>query len=311
MRISTLARVSATESVMWTLLPFVDEGELVSLAERCLAADGGLPLAADPAFLRGRWRAAGVLTMQGRDHDGRLVAAGAVRPTTAAGGVTFCGLVDPAARGRGLGTHLLTWGLAPTIPAGQRVTKQVTVETESLTASAERLFAAHGLQQVFAEDVMRIDLARGVPDPLWPAGTELAAWSVPDAARFHRVYEAAFRERPGFPGRTAEQWIAGVTEDDGFRPRWSVLATVPGLGDAGFVTAAVDWIVQVGVAPAARGRGLGGALVTEALRRMRADGATHAWLDVNVDNPAVRLYRKLGFDHRGRRARFRLPEASP
>jgi GNAT superfamily N-acetyltransferase len=73
--------------------------------------------------------------------------------------------------------------------------------------------------------------------------------------------------------------------DDEFRPQWSVPATLPELGDAGFVTAAVDWIVQVGVVPAARRRGVGETIVTEALRRMRADGATQAWLDVNVDNP--------------------------
>jgi GNAT superfamily N-acetyltransferase len=193
---------------------------------------------------------------------------------------------------------LLDWGLA-------RQDQPVMVETESLTAGAEELFAARGLRQVFAEDVMRIDLAGGVPQAVWPAGTELAVWSAAAAARFHAVYEQAFRERPGFPGWTADEWIAEVTEDDEFRPGWSVLATLPGLGDAGFVTAAVDWIVQVGVDPAARGRGLGGALVAEALRRMRADGATHAWLDVNVDNPAVRLYSKLGFEHRGRRARYR------
>jgi mycothiol synthase len=291
-----------TDFVSWASLPFDDDAELASLATRCLATDGGLPLAADPDFLRRRWQAAGIPTIQGRDHDGRLVAAGTVRPTSATGGVTFCGLVDPDARGWGLGTYLITWGL------GQADQQPVTVETESWTAAAEELFAAHGLRQVFAEDVMRIDLADGVPDPVWPAGTELAAWSAADAPRFHAVYAAAFRERPGFPNWAAEEWIADLAEDDEFRPQWSVLATLADLGDAGFVTAAVDWIVQVGVAPAARGRGLGGALVTEALRRMRADGGTHAWLDVNVDNPAVRLYRTLGFEHRGRRARYRLSD---
>ena len=95
-----------------------------------------------------------------------------------------------------------------------------------------------------------------------------------------------------------------VEDDDDFRPGWSVLASVPGVGDAGFVTAALDWIVQVGVTPAARGRGLGAALVREALGRMQAAGATEAWLDVNVDNPARRLYERLGFTDRGRRARF-------
>ena len=297
--------MSLTEAVIWTPSPFDEVSELVALASRCLAVDGGLPLAADPAFLQRRWRIPGIPAIQGRDHDGRLIAAGAVRPTGATGGVTFCGLVDPAARGRGIGSHLLTWGLAQAV----RQEQSVTVETESLTVAGEALFAAHGLRQVFAEDVMRIDLAAGVPDPAWPPGTRLTAWSAADAARFHGVYEAAFRERPGFPGWTAAEWIAEVDEDDEFRPQWSVLATLPELGDAGFVTAAVDWIVQVGVAPAARGRGIGGALVSEALRRMHADGARQAWLDVNVDNSAVRLYRRLGFEHRGRRARYRFPDS--
>ncbi|MEV8507806.1 GNAT family N-acetyltransferase [Actinoplanes sp. NPDC051475] len=179
------------------------------------------------------------------------------------------------------------------------------METESLTAAALQLFVERGLRQVFAEDVLRFDLgARGVPEAGWPDGTTVRGWPDVDAERFFRVYDAAFRERPGFPGWTAEEWIADLADDEDFRPGWSVLASVQGVGDAGFLTAAVGWIVQVGVVPAARGRGLGAALVTEALRRMRSDGAVEAWLDVNVDNPAGQLYRQLGFEDRGRRARF-------
>jgi ribosomal protein S18 acetylase RimI-like enzyme len=314
--------VAVIDAVTWAPLPFEDDADLVALAARCLAADGGLPLAADPAFLRRRWTTPGTLNIQARTGAGLLVAAGALRPGTTGSGATFVGLVDPDGRGRGLGARLLDWGL----DEAARVPGPATVETESLTAEAEALFAARGLRQVFAEDVLRVDLTRAMPDPAvpdqrwpegrppegrppdgrWPEGTTLAVWSAETAARFHRVYEAAFRERPGFPGLPAERWIAETADDDEFRPDWSVLATAPGLGDAGFVTAATDWIVQVGVIPSARGRGIGAALVTEALRRMGADGATHAWLDVNIDNPAVRLYRKLGFEHRGRRARYRF-----
>lgn len=220
-------------------------------------------LAADPAFLGRRWQAAGTSALQGRDRAGRLIAAGALRPVS--GGVAFCGLVDPRARGRGLGAHLLGWGLAEA--AGP-----VTVETESLTAAAAELFAAHGLEQVFAEDVMRIDLDTGVPAAAGPDGMRFSGWSGENAPRFHGVYAAAFRERPGYPGWSEAEWIAEVAGDDEFRPQWSVLATLPKLGDAGFVTAAVDWIVQVGVVPAARRRGVGEALVTEALRRRAGCG---------------------------------------
>jgi ribosomal protein S18 acetylase RimI-like enzyme len=110
--------------------------------------------------------------------------------------------------------------------------------------------------------------------------------------------------RPGFPGLAAEAWISDVADDDGFRPGWSVLAEVPGVGDAGFVTGAVGWIVQVGVVPAARGAGLGAALIRESLGRMVAAGAVEAWLDVNVNNPAVGLYRRLGFRIHRYRARY-------
>ena len=82
------------------------------------------------------------------------------------------------------------------------------------------------------------------------------------------------------------------------------------MGDAGFVTGAAGWIVQVAVVPAARGRGIGAALAGEALGRMRAEGGAEAGLDVNVDDPASGLYRRLGFRAVGRPARYR-PGGAP
>ncbi|SFE55399.1 Acetyltransferase (GNAT) family protein [Actinoplanes philippinensis] len=140
----------------------------------------------------------------------------------------------------------------------------------------------------------------------WPDGAEVVEWSAETAGRFHAVYAASFRDRPGFPDPAAEEWIEENTEDDDFRPQWSLMVALPEHGDVGFVTAAEGWIVQVGVVPAARGTGLGGALIRESLRRMAAAGATEAWLTVNVNNPtAAGLYRKLGFDVMGQRARYR------
>ncbi|SDT62726.1 Acetyltransferase (GNAT) family protein [Actinoplanes derwentensis] len=193
----------------------------------------------------------------------------------------------------------------------------VTVETEGLSAAAEALFVARGFRQVFAEDVLRIDLTGNdgsgpEPEPVanfesgWVPGAEVVEWGTGVAERFHAVYGAAFRERPGFPDPSAEEWIEETAEEYGFRPDWSLLVTVPGIGDAGFVTAAAGWIVQVGVVPAARGAGLGAALIRESLRRAAVAGFGESWLCVNVDNPAGALYRRLGFQDRGRRARFQL-----
>lgn len=286
------------DDVSWGRLDDADLDNLVALAGRCLAADGGLPLTAEPAFVRRRWAAEGSTTRIGRDGRGRLIAAGGARPTGDATTVTT--LVDPGVRERGYAAELLDWGLAE---AGRRG-GPVIVETESLTPEQAELLTSRGLRQVFAEDVLRIDLTSPVPSPVWPAGAIVHPWTAETAPRFFAVYEAAFRERPGFPGHPAATWIGDLEEDDEFRPAWSLLVELPGLGDAGFVTAAVGWIDQVGVIPEARGRGLGSALTAESLVRMRADGATEAWLNVNVDNPAKDVYLRLGFTESGRRARF-------
>lgn len=59
------------------------------------------------------------------------------------------------------------------------------------------------------------------------------------------------------------------------------------------------------VHPRWRRRGLGAALVAEAVRLMRAGGQTVIILNVNVNNPhAAALYRRLGFAQAGRRARY-------
>ena len=73
----------------------------------------------------------------------------------------------------------------------------------------------------------------------------------------------------------------------------------------GFIVCDDAWIVQVGTHPKWRGRGLGAALVVEALRRFKAAGAEHVTLDVNANNPsATRVYTWLGFESVGRRARY-------
>ncbi len=338
--------------------------------------------------------------------SGRVVAAVSVRPGP--DGAIVTGMVDPEFRGRGIGARLLDVALetADGIAAAGAVGAAgvdaqdvsggaggagVTVESEGLSAGAEGLFASRGFRLVFAEDVMRIELAGGqrriplgtdgrpetgsvpgaeitgrflVPETTgrspeaeitgrflgsettgrspeaeitgrfpgsetagrspeaeitgrfpgteiteWAPGIEITEWAPGTGSRFHAVYAAAFRERPGFPDPPAAEWIEETAEEDDFRADWSLLATVPGIGDAGFVTATEGWIVQVGVVPAARGTGLGAALIRESLRRAAAAGFGESWLCVNADNPAANLYRRLGFQHRGRRARYRRSPA--
>ncbi|MCW6010100.1 GNAT family N-acetyltransferase [Micromonospora sp. CPCC 205371] len=285
----------------WGPLGAASAPDVAELAERCRAADGGLT-----EVTISRYADSSAITTAGRTAAGELVAAAIVRRVGDRAMIT--GMVDPAHRGAGVGSRLLDWALS----AAGTFTGDVVLETEAVTPEAQRLFESRGLRQVFAEDVMRIDLSADLPTASLPAGVEVITWAPETVARFFAVHEAAFRERPGFPGWPAERWVAWTAGDDEFRPDWSLLATDPGGGvDLGFVTCSVGWIVQVGVRPEARGRGIAAALVVEALRRMRVDGATAALLDVNVNNPgAARVYARLGFSVVGRRARFEPARAS-
>jgi ribosomal protein S18 acetylase RimI-like enzyme len=73
-------------------------------------------------------------------------------------------------------------------------------------------------------------------------------------------------------------------------------------------------IQNLGIVPAWRGRGLGAALLVHALHGFRAAGLGRAVLEVTAHNdPAVRLYRRLGFRRRKilYKAIPELPATSP
>ena len=64
-------------------------------------------------------------------------------------------------------------------------------------------------------------------------------------------------------------------------------------------------ITNVAVAPEARGRGLGRALVEETLKRGREAGIKGFTLEVRVTNePAISLYRSFGFETAGVRKNY-------
>jgi mycothiol synthase len=138
-------------------------------------------------------------------------------------------------------------------------------------------------------------------------GGRTVPWGEADPERFFAVYHAAFRGRPGFPGWSQARWVDWISSDEDFRPDWSLLASAGGT-DVGFIVGdATGWIVQLGVAPAARGRGIATVLLSETVQRMRSGRDVSVSLHVNVDNPgAAALYRRLGFTRLSRRARYQV-----
>lgn len=185
------------------------------------------------------------------------------------------------------------------------------VATESLTEPAHRLYLAHGFVSVFEELVMERDLHLPLPDRSLPQEATITNWQPDLAEQFFQAYQASFRDRPGFPGYSASEWIASVIEED-HKPEWTLLMRIGG-EPVGFVSGYIDstkeppggYIGQIGVIPAQRRRGFASALLVETMQRMQEAGAGSALLAVHLNNPGAReTYSRLGFITAGRRARY-------
>lgn len=330
---ATGAGEPAARSPSWRVLGAADLPALAALAARCLAADGGQPFAAEPAFVGRSYLSAGravgyfvgtslacasvlrpaatvtrpvapagavVVTADGTDPPAGATTEANAGQQADARVATTTGMVDPQWRRRGIGGRALDWALALAGDAPARA------ETEALCDGAHALYLTRGFVQTLAEDVMQLPAGREAPPVRRPNGLALADWTQADASRFFAVYESAFSERPGFPSFTRAEWIDWISQDPDFRPDWTLLAVLDG-ADAGFIAGELSgWIAQVGVVPRARGAAVGASLIVEVVERMRAAGESSVTLNVNVNNPrAAALYRRLGFDRIGRRARYR------
>jgi hypothetical protein len=99
----------------------------------------------------------------------------------------------------------------------------------------------------------------------------------------------AIRNRPGFCPQAT--WLVGTDADHTVLARGCV-ATIQGLVD----DTGLGAIQNVGVIPEYRGRGIGRALLLKALAGFAAAGVRRVFLEVTARNePAVRMYRRLGF----------------
>jgi ribosomal protein S18 acetylase RimI-like enzyme len=100
--------------------------------------------------------------------------------------------------------------------------------------------------------------------------------------------------------------LATLTEPGPFRERTIELGNFYGIFESDRLVAMagqrmrVPGFVEVSAVcthPDARGRGYAGILMSEVIRDIGAEGAT-PFLHAFADNPAIRLYEKLGFTHR-------------
>src|SRR5262245_24157840 len=153
---------------------------------------------------------------------------------------------------------------------------------------------------------MEADLA-GQPAPAWPTGFRPLAWDVGLLDAHADVLARCFCggvDSLVFPSLGSFSGCRGLMADiirrRAFIPEATWLVVGRG-GPCGCVQAlrergALGAIQNVGILPELRGRGLGQALLLQALRGMYESGLGRVVLEVTAQNEAaVRLYRRLGF----------------
>ena len=226
-------------------------------------------------------------------------------------GVHLEGRVHPACRGRGVGRALLDWQLTRGAELhAQRhpeATARLTVTAHTTMPDLEDLLRRAGMEQLRWFHHMErptTDLP-AVPDA---PGLDFVAfdWSRDEEVR--HAHNAAFTEHYGSSERDETSWRVIFTGRRSFRPELSVLALDHG-AVVGYVLAYVSdsstrangerqaYYGQIGVLPAARGRGLSKAMIARALRVAAENDCATAGLEVDGENSsgAQRLYSGLGF----------------
>jgi mycothiol synthase len=236
--------------------------------------------------------------------DGTVVGYAHLDATDLVEGASAELVVDPAVRERGIGRALVAELIRH---AGDRLRLWAHGEHPA----ARRLAEGMGFRRIRALWQMRRSLFAPLPEVTLPAGVTLRAFrpGVDDAA-WLALNAAAFADHPEQGQWTADDLQRRMAEL-WFDPAGFLLAERPDQqdrlvgfhwtkvhGDPAHGHEPIGEVYVVGVADSERGRGLGRALTIAGLRHLRSRGLPAAMLYVEEENePAIRLYTKLGFTH--------------
>jgi ribosomal protein S18 acetylase RimI-like enzyme len=205
--------------------------------------------------------------------------------------------VHPEARGQGLGTWLLLWMERRAHEIGKRKLKVGAFVEDT---PFRKLFEGHGFRDARHFFDMRIDLD-GEPDPPeWPPGIKADRFRPEDARAFHAAVHEAFRDDWGFVGVPFDEWKRTRLEaPDTDTSLWIVArdeGEIAGFARCDARREGGGWIGALGVRPPWRKRGIGLALVREALCEFHRRGESHVGLASDSENAtgSTRLYERAG-----------------
>lgn len=210
-------------------------------------------------------------------------------------------VVVPDQRRHGLASAALP-GLLERVPAGEPLFAWAHGDHPGAAALAARF----GFASVRALLQLRVSpipepapavLPPGVTITAFRPGVDADEWVALNALVFAHHPEQGALTAADLAARQAEPWFdAGdllvARDGDGRMIGYNWLKIEPAEADAPLL----GEIYVIGVHPDAAGKGLGRALMNAGLARLRERGCETAALYVEADNePAVRLYRSLGF----------------
>lgn len=203
--------------------------------------------------------------------------------------------VDPAYRGRGLGTALSHWTRAVGARDGGRIVGQP-VPGDS---AGERLLSSLGYRNLWTSWVLEMPAGRTItPQPI-PEGYSIrqprddadlrAAWTVNEDA----FLEWSERERT-----TYDEWAANVTQRPGYEP-WQLRLMIDPSGEVVgmafvIVSSGCAYVDKLAVRRDQRGRGLARALLVDAFEVGRSHGGDRSELSTDSRTGALGLYERVG-----------------
>lgn len=219
--------------------------------------------------------------------------------------------VHPDFRGRGIGTELRAWTeqrAAECAPAGASVLFGQVVSSVDEPAGA--LLERAGYRPVRTYWRMVAPLDSEPPPPEWPEGVRVRTFDRErDDRAVHALVQEAFDDNERHVPSSFEEWEAYMIDREAFEPGlWFVAEADGGIVGAVLCPNYEDegWVRQLAVARAWRRRGLGAALLRQALGEFYRRGRREAGLVVDSWNRtgARELYEREGMHVAREHTRF-------
>jgi mycothiol synthase len=205
--------------------------------------------------------------------------------------------VDPAYRGRGLGTALAGWIRETARSRGEKIVGMPVPQG----SPGDRLLESLGYHVRWESWVLELPPGREIePQPLPPGYALRTAVSEAERRAVFEVVEDAFLEWSERERTTYEDFEARTVRRPGFEP-WHLRAVVDDGGSTvGACSTSMNgdlaYVAQLAVRRDRRGRGLARALLVDAFAGAREHGASRFELSTDSRTGALGLYEKVGME---------------